>query len=416
MAVVADDFTGACDAGVQFAKRGLATTVSFSGRPFETIKSVQIIVRDTETRNRLPETAYRQVKSFCRICLRFNVELIYKKIDSTLRGNLGAELDAVLDIFKDRIAVISPTYPEYQRTTVGGSLLVKGTPVEKTEFGQGELRSSNLKTIVSSQSKKSVTNISLAIVRRGAASVVQAIRKSCAKGVRIFCVDAVNRADLKNIAAACLRTNALPCGSAGLAEEIAAKVPRSRTRVLMVAASTNEATMREIRSAGAKTKSLLIVASAIHLARKGRYRQQEINRIRRLTSDALESSRDVILTSAISKRDVDVALLSSPDRTYSESRRAIVSGLADAASGFVLSRSVGAVVLTGGEMAAAFMNQIHAQGMILETELLPGIALGIARRGQAKGLKVVTKAGGFALKGSLVQVMRYLHSNEGNTS
>lgn len=65
---------------------------------------------------------------------RYNIKCVYKKIDSTLRGNLGAEIKAVADVFKPDIVIIAPAYPANQRITIGGYHLLEGKPIELTEI------------------------------------------------------------------------------------------------------------------------------------------------------------------------------------------------------------------------------------------------------------------------------------------
>jgi uncharacterized protein YgbK (DUF1537 family) len=75
-----------------------------------------------------------------------------------------------------------------------------------------------------------------------------------------------------------------------------------------------------------------------------------------------------------------------------------------------LSGIIDAVLLTGGEMAAAFLKSIQASELRLEKEILPGIPLSSIAVGRGTGLKVVTKAGGFGSRGSMRQIVNYLIS------
>ena len=84
------------------------------------------------------------------------------------------------------------------------------------------------------------------------------------------------------------------------------------------------------------------------------------------------------------------------------------AGLAEAASPLILSAALGAVLVTGGEMAAAFFTKIGAREFKLETELLPGVSFGTVISGRAAGLRVVTKAGGFGISGSMAKLIRRL--------
>ena len=402
--IVADDFTGACDVGAQFAKHHMPTTVMFETHVPLTTDSIDVVVYDTETRNVTARVAYRRTRRMARRCKLAKAELKYKKIDSTLRGNVGAELDAILDVFKNQIAVVAPSYPEYHRTSVDGNLLVAGKLLEKTEFAKNmekSISSSNVSSIVATQTHKRIVTIPLSVVRKGPEAIANAVRIGRRKSARIFCADAINRVDLGFIAAASLQTKALACGSAGLAEQIAERCfPQQIARVLVLCGSTSDATMHEIRMARINTKCVLIAVKASMLLKSGKAKKQEINRIRRLSQEALGASRFVIVSSAISKAHVLPTL-------KAKERSAIAKGMAASIAPLIPTGSVDAVVLIGGETAAAFLRQVRAHEVILKSEIYPGIAFGIAAVGPERRLSIVTKAGGFGSPGSFSRIMQY---------
>ncbi|MFB0550944.1 MAG: four-carbon acid sugar kinase family protein, partial [Nitrososphaeria archaeon] len=133
--VIADDFTGACDVGVQFRKRGLETVVLAGAQSLTGFEGeLDVAVLNTESRNAGPEDAYGKVRDSLGALRKIGARLVYKKIDSTLRGNLGAELDAIMDEAEVKAVIVAPSFPAQKRTTVDGHLLVNNTPLGRTEF------------------------------------------------------------------------------------------------------------------------------------------------------------------------------------------------------------------------------------------------------------------------------------------
>ncbi|RLI36925.1 hypothetical protein DRO55_02515 [Candidatus Bathyarchaeota archaeon] len=65
---------------------------------------------DTESRNVPPKEAYQKVREAVKVLRDWNVRLIYKKVDSTLRGNLGAEIGELIDEFSLG-GLFSPSFP-----------------------------------------------------------------------------------------------------------------------------------------------------------------------------------------------------------------------------------------------------------------------------------------------------------------
>ena len=155
--MIADDFTGALDTGVQFAVRGARTCVvtdpayDFSQTKAET----EVLVLDVETRHLTPEAAYQRVFRAVRDALGAGFTCIYKKTDSALRGNVGAELTAVLDAAgADRLAFL-PALPKMNRVTRGGVHYIDGVPVAESVFGRDPFEpvtASSVEEIIAAQS------------------------------------------------------------------------------------------------------------------------------------------------------------------------------------------------------------------------------------------------------------------------
>lgn len=122
--MIADDITGACDAGVQFAINGFSSHVWINGNTVPGAAEVTVI--STDTRKETPERARLKVTEACETLLSDGVNIIYKKIDSTLLGNIGAELEAALDACGCDEAWVAPSFPAMGRTVIDGCLSVTG--------------------------------------------------------------------------------------------------------------------------------------------------------------------------------------------------------------------------------------------------------------------------------------------------
>jgi len=199
--LVADDLTGACDSAVHFAAAGLRVSVPLvpDGAPAE----AQVLACSTESRDILPAEAARRIRQFAARLEARAPRIVYKKIDSTLRGNTGVEIVAALAAFGCDAAVINPAFPVMGRIVRGGTLHVTCDaafqPVELAAW----LRACG----------------GDASVHVPAGSLASAIRS----GARFISLDAVCDEDLRALAAEGLATGKriLWAGSAGLAGALA---------------------------------------------------------------------------------------------------------------------------------------------------------------------------------------------------
>lgn len=136
--IIADDFTGALDTGVQFAERGIDTQVYTGTRIDKNIVSqtAQVLVVDSETRPLSRDQAYKVVRNIAEDAVRLGVAVIFKKTDSALRGNIGSELAAVLDASRENKLYFVPAYPDVDRVTIKGMHYINGQLLENSAFGK----------------------------------------------------------------------------------------------------------------------------------------------------------------------------------------------------------------------------------------------------------------------------------------
>lgn len=136
--IVADDLTGGLDTGVQFARQGITVRVVMDPDPAGewTRTQAQVLVAVSETRHMPPEEAYQTVYGIISAGRQAGIPYFYKKTDSALRGNIGAELDAALKASGAEALAFLPAYPAMNRVTVDGRHYIDGVPVAQSAFGR----------------------------------------------------------------------------------------------------------------------------------------------------------------------------------------------------------------------------------------------------------------------------------------
>jgi len=400
--VLADDLTGAMDTGVGFARLGLDTVLTFGDSlPPDTT----VAVMSTDSRSDDPETAYRKVK---RQAAKFSGLYVYKKIDSTLRGNIGTELRAAIEALGIEKAVVSPAFPASKRAVISGNLLVAGTPVDKTSFAEdpvSPVTEAHIPTLLQRQSGLEVGSIGLAEVERGPAHLNRLISTSA---VKIIVVDAVEETHLRTIAEALAMASRrwLPCGSAGLAMELppafgfsghVAKPQALPTRpqpVLAVVGSRHEVTRKQVKLAESRFKLPIIpVTPEEFISPRGRI--INLKRLDRELDVCLNAGQSVIITSTLSRFVPDLKV--SPSRI-----------LAAVAARALKRWPLAGLFLSGGDVAREVCRALDAGGIRILEELEPGVAVGELISAAGNELRIVTKAGGFGSDRVIADAIGYL--------
>ena len=227
--IIADDLTGANDTALQFHNHGCNTQLILDLNAEISNKDlVQCWAISTESRNIPSFEAFDAVESAALFMKNeLNIDHFYKKIDSTIRGNIARETIAMIKVLEKDAAIIAPAFPAEGRITVGGYQLLNGMPVERTELARDPLSpiyESHIPTLLKTQLNEEehdlVGIIELRTIIKGAGPILKEINELIAKGKKLIVADAVSSTDLEQIILAATRSsyNILPCGSAALAQ------------------------------------------------------------------------------------------------------------------------------------------------------------------------------------------------------
>jgi uncharacterized protein YgbK (DUF1537 family) len=427
LGIIADDLTGANDTGVQFARFGARTIVPLDLHDLASLRRrADVLVLSTDSRGESPAVASHRAKVAAQALKRARVPAIYKKIDSTFRGNVGSELDAILDVYPTPLAFIAPTFPPAGRTVQGGVLTVHGVPVHRTSIGRdpvAPVRQSHLPTLLRAQSRRPVHWLALELLRAHSPRVLKAMEGWVGRESALVVADAATPTDLRRLVRL-ITAKRLPrvvVGAAGLAGALGRTLrwPRHASPhlgritqpIVVVVGSPNPTSIAQLAALERDGIAPVIRADLREaLAGPERFRR-ELDRVLGKAIPELEAGRHVALTLA---QDGDGTRRRSP-RSTGRPKSLAPSGsvtlsefLGRAARELGRRACVGALVLCGGDIAMATCRALRADGVILGGEVQPGVPWGRLVGGECPDLPVVTKAGGFGTPDAFCDALRFL--------
>ena len=212
MIIIADDLTGAADCGVKFSEKGISTEIVFHND--ETTDS-NVAVYSTDSRSMSVVEAQNAVNALAENCS----SRIFKKIDSTMRGHVGAELEALLDFSNNELVFLCPALPLQGRTVKDGICFINELKIAESVLAKDPLNPVNESEISKILAQETLIQTS-------------AVKSTCTKsqilklynqGIRIFSFDAESDEDLSKIVnlAAQLPLKTVLAGSSGLAAAVA---------------------------------------------------------------------------------------------------------------------------------------------------------------------------------------------------
>lgn len=405
--IIADDITGAGDSGIHFAVAGRRIALLLSRAALgETLASHEMATLSSESRFLEPAEAAGAVRQIMRECRAAGADIVYKKIDSTLRGNPGAEIEAMLHEGTFRTALVCPAMPKTGRTVRGGKLFLHGQSLDDTESGKDPFNpvfSADIAGILAGQTDLPIAGISHAHVRAGEEALAKIISSMTVNGARILVSDAESDFDLAAIAAAIrlLRDdpgtagaqNILPVGAGGFAEAIAGPArPNAGAaphgRMLAVVGSLTRTSLEQIDYA------------AIH----GGFRLLDMD------IEAWQTDPDAELRRLTALATLDDSPLLLKNRVAPSGRIDVADGIRAAAMFAETARAVsvaagcGILYVTGGNTAMAVLQKLGVHAVTLEREYMPGVVMSSFAPAGTKLRCFISKAGGFGCPKTIVRL------------
>ena len=383
--IVADDLTGAMDSAGPFAAAGVETWVVAVPMRCDpaTLKSARVVSVNTDTRHLPAALAAARVRDIVGHLGAGGFDIVVKKIDSTLRGNVVAETMALLDISGRREAVVAAAFPAQGRTVRGGVVHVDGRPLAQTAFAKDALSPPPLAPL---QEVFALAKPGLRVQTLTAAPALHG-------EADIWVADSEVDADLTGIVTrfADRANDVLMVGSAGLTRALAlvcfdgGPAPASPQRVtgtIVFAVGS-----RAMRSAEQVESLSTEPETTVLRVPNGR-----------LQSGKIPSAQNLVL-----KATADEA-------GHEGDAERVAADMARHAIEIARSAKAEALVATGGDTAIAILAASDNPALQVLGDLMPGIPYARIRLG-GTSLWLVTKAGGFGGRDTFRDVARRLRGS-----
>ena len=425
--IIADDLTGANDTALQFHIAGANTRIVLSpNENYIPEGNVQAWAIPTETRNIAPEEAYEKIIETAYFMRdKLDIGYFYKKIDSTLRGNIAVETLGLMQVLEMDAAIIMPAFPNESRVTVGGYHLSKGVPIEKTEIASdphSPIYESHIPTILQKQIGDEyaslVGSIELKTVLKGAGPVLNSLNELVEAGKKLIVVDAVSITDIEQVLLALDKCNykILPCGSAGAAQVLAKMLfPDSKKEInqktfsklpkLIIAGSATELCASQIKK--------LIESDEIENTYSVSLTEEEfINGItdetfERIKQQLVPNNIVIIHSSDICQNEDLQTLLIEHELTKKQFASKIVDLLAELTKKLSSEKDF-TLITVGGETSYECCKQLGCEYLNITDEVAPAIPLCIDNNGKY----IITKSGNLGTVNTLIEILKYIERHE----
>lgn len=428
--IVADDLTGANDTALQFFIKGSNTEIIFdTDENIQNHPNIGTFALTTESRNiNAKEAAQKVWEGAKKLKENLSVEYFYKKIDSTLRGNIAVETLAMLDAIGYDAAVIAPAFIREGRITIGGYQLLKGVPIERTDAARDSyapIYDSYIPDILKKQVNESfydsIATIQLNVVAKGAGPITTKLNELVSGGKKLIVIDAVSAIDLEQIVLAITKSqyNILPVGSAGLAnalgnvwlplnnsepvQKIIPKLPK-----LILSGSKNSMTTAQINK--------LLLDDDINNVYSIDLKLQDILSN---DSDAMADriihnfGKDNIVIAHVSKIQDETQEEKGKERLIDEgiTKEMLASMITDYLANIaqkVKKMSECILITIGGETSYKCTNAVNCEYLQVVDSILPAISLCM----DSNAGFVVTKSGNMGSITALVDIVNYFKNHE----
>ena len=401
--VIADDLTGSNATCSLFKKIGLraASILKLQGnRNYD----VDVISYSTASRGLDKEEAYKKVSEAIKILKSKDILVYNKRIDSTLRGNIGAEINAMLDnLENDRIAVVVPAYPDSGRIVVNKTMLVNGVLLENSDAGKDPktpIKTSCVENLVQKNIKYSSTYFTLSDIAQPIEEIAKKIQEAI-KNSRVLIFDAVNNEDIIKISKAVIHSDidiiTVDPGPFTLyySRELQKKNHLEK-KILMVIGSVTPTTKKQIEYI-LQEEDIFLVKMKVEDFFEKETCLKEIERVISFIKKGIVSyDLFLVTTSPIGdEKKADLQKLAENLNTTVEEISKIIANTLTETVVKILKETekFEGVYSSGGDITIALLEKLKAIGVEIREEVIPLAAYGRIIGGDFPNLKLVSKGG-----------------------
>ena len=407
ISVISDDLTGANDCGGQLVRYGLDVSVVLQNHDSDFVKQ-QALIFNTDSRAVSEEEAYQRVKMVSQWVKSGDFDVVYKKIDSTMRGNIGQEINAVFDVLQPDFVFIAPAFPEAGRQVIDGFHFLNQKPLHETEVAHDPktpVNDSLITRIIKNQSQREVGHLSYKDLHAGDEHVLKKLIAFKKQNTSYVTVDSVHESDLECLVHIVNKTkySVIWVGSSGLINYLPQvyglqrnkteiSLSKSEKPVLFVIGSVSRVGRNQLHQLLTKSNTVGLEIEPAKILLDSASKQKEINRIIKEAQKALNNGKSVAL---FSSKEVKKTQEIGREKGYNaiEISNYISKMLGELAVYLINSEDIGNLFLTGGDTAQQVLEQLQVNKVQLIDEVESGIPL--VKLEHNREIFAVTKAGSF---------------------
>lgn len=386
LAVIADDLSGAHDAGAQIFLRGYPCC-SLNSKNILKTKAWEVPVFNTATRLLSGSQAYLETLKIAANLKHY--AKIFKKTDSTLRGNIGQELTACMDALNVNKAAFVPAFPAMGRYCIYGRHFLNAKIIENTEFAKDSLNRINTSDIIAllkCQTKYSAVLIDIDAVRKGTKVIKRLIKRSKNSKPTIYVYDCLEEKDLKIIAKS-IKGFKVVAGAAAVLKYLL-----NKKKPIAFKPAKNVKT-KQVCFVGSQTKTTRMQLKLL----KNKYKLKQLDP---MTAKCLKTERkNIIIASGHTK------MKRHNLNPVSGNNGAIFKAFAKKAKELISSGHYGRIIMSGGSTAENICKALNINILRICKVISVGIPLTYSPE---KNMFIVTKPGGYGHKQIMIKIYNVL--------
>ena len=418
--VLADDLTGANDTGAAVRRIGFETCTVINVKSEGDCEECDCISVNLESRGMESSQAAQCVQEAFDRFAAADTQLFAKRIDSTLRGNLGSECDALLDkIGPTAIAVVVPAFPDAGRIYQNGVVYVDGIPLEKTAAAcdpKWPMQTSSPEKVLQQQTSRKIFRVPLEIVRQGAPAVSRYSQKGISEGSKYLLFETVTSEDIDTVAEGAVSLGrsfaAVDPGPSTAAVAKKMFCPEKVPEILAVVGSVNRVSKEQVEFLMRQGQAACSQINVEHLLREDKDRKAEIRRaaLELAEQNPRGNIRLLMLSSVLSEAPVSFEDYAKRKRITVEAVSKQVNDALSLAAHYVIKNCghIGAFFTCGGDVTVSFCNELGIKGIRVLDEVIPLAVFGELTACNQKKYFIVTKGGMVGDRQGMAKCMEYL--------